>query len=258
MIGRYEPRHAVRHIVLVGVGGTGSALARSIARMLYDMDRRGMHLPKMTLIDPDIIEERNVGRQSGFAPSDVGQSKAAVLSRRFNLALGLNIEAIAAPFDPEDHHTTTSTLLVGCVDNHEARQALARANCLCWLDTGNSRQNGQIVCGSTGDRDRALKALERMPHNDGALYELPNATLIFPDLLEPEPEPETAPDISCAERVAAGEQHLLINDCMATAAASYVWKLLHHQPLHHFMTYVSLAAVRPVGVSAAEIRHYLA
>ena len=85
MIGRFEPRHAINHVVLVGVGGTGSALARSIARILYDMGRRGMHTPRYTLIDPDTVEQKNVGRQAGFAPADIGQNKALLLSKRFNL-----------------------------------------------------------------------------------------------------------------------------------------------------------------------------
>jgi hypothetical protein len=178
-----------------------------------------------------------------------------VLARRFNLALGLNIEAITAPFDPEDHHTSYSTLLIGCVDNHEARRALARANCLCWLDTGNSRQNGQIVCGSSGDRERVLKALERMAARDGVVTHLPSPYLVFPDLLEPDEEPE--PALSCQQRVEQGQQHILINDCVATTAAGYIWRLLHRQPLTSFASFISLHAVRPVVISAEEIRHYV-
>jgi PRTRC genetic system ThiF family protein len=220
------------------------------------MDRRGMHLPKMTLIDPDIIEERNVGRQAGFAPSDVGQSKAAVLSRRFNLALGLNIEAIAAPFDPEVYHTTTSTLLVGCVDNHEARRALSRAKCMT-LDCGNHATEpvGQVAIGSNSNREQVLRELERMAARDGVVTHLPSPYLVFPDLLQPEEEPE--PDLSCQQRIEAGRQHILINDCVAVTAAGYIWRLLHRQPLTSFASFISLHAVRPVIISAEEIRHYL-
>lgn len=126
MVGRFEPRHGINHVVVVGVGGTGSALVRTVARILYDMNRRGLFTPRMTLIDPDTVEEKNVGRQM-FTPADVGQNKAVLLARRFNLALGLDITAFPEPFDPERHPSGHGTLLVGCVDNHEARRTLARA-----------------------------------------------------------------------------------------------------------------------------------
>ncbi|MBN1121797.1 MAG: ThiF family adenylyltransferase [Anaerolineae bacterium] len=253
MIGRFEPRHAINHVVLVGVGGTGSALARSVARIIYDMSQRGMHTPRFTLIDPDHVEEKNVGRQAGFAPADVGHNKAMLLSRRFNLALGLDSTAIPEPFDPERHPNGPGTLLLGCVDNHEARRALARAGCL-WGDSGNHLASGQFVIGDSSDRETVLDALARMETQGGVIHHLPNAALVFPELLEPNPEPGPAPGASCGDLM---DQALLINDAVAVAAASYVFRLLHRIPLTSFISFVSLEAIRPVPVSDEEIRTYL-
>ena len=94
MNGQFDPRHGIKHVVVVGTGGTGSALARSIARILYDMDQRGLYTPHLTLIDPDVIEEKNIGRQSALTPADIGKFKAVLLSKRLNLALGLDSTAI--------------------------------------------------------------------------------------------------------------------------------------------------------------------
>jgi PRTRC genetic system ThiF family protein len=256
MIGRFEPRHAVNHVVVVGLGGTGSQLARSAARIIYDMGQRRMHTPRITFIDPDTVEEKNAGRQM-FTPADVGQNKAELLMRRFNLALGLDITAIPEPFDPERHPNGPGTLLVGCVDNYQARRALARAECTCWLDMGNHAQSGQAICGTSSDRERVLKALDRMEKQGGVIHDLPNAALVFPELLEPIPEPKSDPAVSCAELVEAGTQHLLINDAIATAAAGYVYRLLHRKPLVSFLSFVNLEAIRQVPVSADEITVYL-
>ncbi len=111
----FEPRHGLRHVVVVGLGGTGSHLARSVARIVYDMRARRMHPPQVTFIDPDTVENKNVGRQM-FLPADVGHNKAVLLARRFNCALGLDIAAIPEPYDPDRHPSGRNVLLIGCVD----------------------------------------------------------------------------------------------------------------------------------------------
>jgi len=258
MNSRFEPRHGINHVVLVGVGGTGSALARTIARILYDMNRRGMFTPRFTLIDPDTVEEKNVGRQAAFAPGDIGQNKAMLLSRRFNLALGLASTAIPEPFDPEHHPNGHGALMIGCVDNHLARRTLSQAEGV-WLDCGNhaTDPSGQVVCGNSSDRAEVLNSIERMDERGGVTYHLPNAALLFPALLELEQEPLLDPEASCAELVEAGTQHLLVNDAIATAAAGYVHRLLHRIPLIHFLSFISLEAVRPVRVSRVEMETYI-
>lgn len=249
---RFEPRYAISHVVVVGLGGTGSQLARSIARIAFDMRRSSLFVPSILFVDPDRVEEKNVGRQM-FTTTDVGEYKVELLARRFNAALGLDIAWDAAPFDPEKHGGRYGTLLIGCVDNHLARRALAQVNTL-WLDCGNHAESGQVICGTTSDPVLVRDALEK---NNGVISVLPNAALIFPTLLEPEETITPAPDASCAELVEAGVQHLLINDAVATAAASYIYRLLYRKPLTSFMTFVSLDAVRPVPISGEDIAAFV-
>ena len=134
---------------------------------------------------------------------------------------------------------------------------LAQAECTCWLDMGNHLQSGQSICGTISDRTRILDALDRMDRQGGVIHDLPNAALVFPELLEPDPDPEFEPGVSCSELLELGRQHILINDAVATAGATYVYRLLHRIPLTSFMSFVGLDAIRPVPVSDEEIRAYL-
>jgi molybdopterin/thiamine biosynthesis adenylyltransferase len=87
----FDPHTYIKTIYVVGVGGTGSSAARIIARILYDMERGRKHAPQMILVDHDVVEEKNIGRQALFAPSSVGQNKAVVAARVLSFALGLEI-----------------------------------------------------------------------------------------------------------------------------------------------------------------------
>ena len=60
------------------------------------MQRARLHAPSLVLIDPDRVEEKNIGRQALFAPADIGQPKAECVARRLNAAL-----AVAAEHRPD-------------------------------------------------------------------------------------------------------------------------------------------------------------
>lgn len=216
------------------------------------MKSHNLQVPEVLFVDPDQVEPHNVGRQM-FVPADVGAGKAQLLSRRFNAALGLDIAWDAAAFAANRHANRQETLLVGCVDNHLARRALAEANRL-WLDCGNHSETGQVIIGSTGDASQVRREFGKAVD---IVSVLPNATLLFPELLEPDGDAPVSPSASCAELVEAGVQHLLINDAVAITAAGYLYRLLYRKPLHSFMSYVSLEAVHPVPISWEEIKPYL-
>ena len=50
-------------ILLVGVGGTGSALVSCLASLAYHAEQKGIQVD-LTLVDPDTVETRNCGRQN--------------------------------------------------------------------------------------------------------------------------------------------------------------------------------------------------
>lgn len=71
--------------------------------------------------------------------------------------------------------------------------------------------------------------------------------------------PTAPPEASCAERVAQGFQHLLINDLMATAAAHYTYKLLYHEPITTHITFLDgeCLAMRSQPITPDNLRFYL-
>lgn len=246
--------HEIREVVLVGLGGTGSQWARGIARTLYHLKRLRRHIPRVTFIDPDTVEAKNVGRQM-FTDADIGAYKSEVLATRFNRALGLDISFYNAPFDAERYTAQYGTVICGAVDNHLARRELTKLNCV-WIDAGNHFAAGQVCIGNTSN----LAELQQLRVNGNEITRLPNAALLFPSLLEPDPMPIVTPTPSCAEAVELDAQMLLINDVMGSVAADYTYRLLNHQPISSFLTYVDLSvcySVKSVPISAAELRPYL-
>ncbi|MEO8391612.1 MAG: ThiF family adenylyltransferase [Chloroflexota bacterium] len=251
----FEPHTGISNIVLVGAGGTGAQLARNIARILYDMQTRSLHVPTFTIIDPDTVSSSNIGR-SLFTKNEIGENKASLLARRFNLALGLDISAIPQRFDQKRHlHHPYNTLLIGAVDNAAARREMSAAQCLS-IDAGNSKTTGQIACGnlhSPAQLDQYLKAPK-----EACYRSLPSPYLVFPDLLIDEAQPEQTTPLSCAQLVELNTQHLFINDLVACAATSSIAHLLHRAPLQHWITFVSIdgPTVRSIEITPESIQHY--
>lgn len=257
MSGVFDPNTYIKTVTIVGCGGTGAQVARIVGRMAYDMQRSRKHAPQIVLIDPDTIEEKNVGRQL-FSPSLLGRSKAACVGRMLNLALGLEVRWIPDHVDAVRHFDRYgANLVISCVDNHEARQEIHRVNGIL-IGAGNHTDSGQVCIGNADDPDLVRRFING---RDGKYPYLPKEGLLFPELLQPEPPrpmPET--NASCAEQVAGGSQHLLVNDMMATVVGQYVYRLLHRQPIISFLTYISIGdmpAIRSLPICREELEVFL-
>lgn len=254
----FDPNTHIQTIVIVGCGGTGAQVARIVARIVYDMRRARLHTPSILLVDPDIVEEKNVGRQL-FTSADAALKlpKAEVVGKRLNMALGLDIAWSVAPFDAEKHgNRYGSQLVIGCVDNHLARRELHRAQGIL-IGAGNYRDGGQVVIGNVADLERMRRYIDGV---DGKYAYLPKEGLLFPALLEPEAsasDPQS--DLSCAELVLRGAQDVLVNDWMACAVGQYVSALLRRQPIHTFASFISLdgMSVRSLPICRDELEPYL-
>jgi len=95
---------------------------------------------------------------------------------------------------------------------------------------------------------------------DGKYPYLAKEGLLFPELLDPEPVRERpAPAPSCGELVEAGEQALLVNDWQATVIGSYVYKLLHRQPITTFLTFANAddLVIQSKFINRQELEAYL-
>ena len=261
-----EPRN-VLHLYLVGAGGTGSWLAPHVVRLARLMRERGRNV-EVTLIDPDVVELKNVFRQN-FGTAEIGARKAEALALRYGPAWEVPIRVYATRFEPKmiDLSYGDVGVIIGCVDNAAARRSIAevfsqdtmyydgRSNAapiprLWWLDAGNGEHTGQVLFGAT----RSLKTLRTaFPHFPESTYciQLPSPVLQHPDLLpssdgaEPRPNEtsrsEAETGTSCAQRLWTGDQSPSINSMIANIAATYLWRLFADaKGLTTFATYCDL------------------
>lgn len=243
-------------IILVGCGGTGSELAKILCRTLYHMREARLDIPKKIIfVDPDTIEEKNVGRQM-FAPQDIGRYKAEVLATRFNAVFGFDIQFKSEPFQQAtEYGHYAHTIILGAVDGHVGRQSMSRAEGAILIDSGNHKTAGQVVIGNSNNWE---KVSEQFTNDTTEIKHLPNVSLVYPEILEAE-EAEAKPKLvgpepSCAELLAQNAQHLLINQQMALIAGQYLYKLFFRQPIYTSETSVNIntLAMRSKLISASD------
>lgn len=245
--------HRAVQLLLVGCGGTGSHVARPVAQVARVLVERGTEV-EVVFVDPDVVEPKNVPRQL-FCDAEIGMPKAVALARRYAAAWGVPIRAVHGRFD-EGLLAGADRLrvIVGCVDNAEARKAIAaavmsvrrrdgwmwrgrqKAPLVWWLDCGNDRQSGQVLIGSTTDA-RELAAGWAI---DGFCTEAPLPILQAPELLVARPEETVAAQLSCAELLARSLQAMSVNARVAAEAGDMLMRLLLTHDLKRFATYFDL------------------
>lgn len=243
-------------VALVGCGGTGSFAALHLARLAYEARRSGLALD-LIFIDPDTVEDKNIGRQN-FCPAEIGQAKAYALASRYNLAFGLEIGAIQRRVGQMDlincmRRYNSMLLVIGCVDSPAARREIAGAlvgksrsnRAVWWLDAGNSERSGQVLIGN-GDRLKVDEAL--------GCVGLPWPSVQEPEIVtQKSMGAEEQGGISCAEALAANVQSLMINQAMAGWIGVYASRLLLSRDLEIYQTWVDLqsGAARSVAITGA-------
>lgn len=115
-----DPGTPVLRITVIGAGGTGCALLPMLMAM-----RPGA----LWIVDGDMVEERNLHRQTLYGPQDVGRSKAeAAMARIIHQDRGTQLDAIPRFIDARNVHEllTGSTVVADCTDDLHARMLLDR------------------------------------------------------------------------------------------------------------------------------------
>ena len=150
-------------VVMLGAGGTGGYVAPYVFRLLHMLDRPA----RFVVCDGDIVEPKNLDRQN-FVPADLGENKARVLAERYSTVLGMETEYVPSfieklpdlmeLIEPKEwelnpystKRTKEMVLLLGCVDNNKTRQlchqAFHQSEELIYIDSGNGKYTGQVVC----------------------------------------------------------------------------------------------------------------
>jgi PRTRC genetic system ThiF family protein len=243
------------NIFLIGAGGTGSFAAMNLARLSFEISRIGK-AAQMTIIDPDVVESGNIPR-SNFCAAEIGRFKAQTLAERITLAWGMEVSYANEKLEFEKHIKPSRngfkelTILVGCVDNHLARQEIHRsleesnkyisfnAPEVWWIDGGNGKSSGQVLIGS---ETRCEKA-ENHFTTETICKKLPAPSVIHPELLENQvivAKQANQTRLSCAELVRVGEQSLNINQRVAIEIGEMLTELLLSNNLRRFATYFDL------------------
>lgn len=231
---------------IIGCGGTGSHMADAVAQLWVatnGMNRTPTPLQQIYLVDPDMVELKNVGRQR-FCTADVGKRKAIALAERYALTFGLRMSAIPEKFSAEMLEYGSQHILIGCVDNAQARQSLNEAlnrsgyrASVWWFNCGNWLRSGEILIGSTNLLERVQKAFPA--RRGGICVDLPSPAWMEPGILQPLPEETGMGNLSCAEIALRNLQSATINRCVAAHAADMLLQLLLGQ-LKRFSLYFSL------------------
>lgn len=250
-------------IVLAGCGGIGVWVGMHVARLMrviYESNK-GVNF---TLCDPDLVEEKNLGRQ-WFCDAEVGRPKAEAVARRLGRAFGLNTMAVCEPFDERFLVGADLTVVIGCVDNAAARRSLSETlsrnpedpsepPAYWWLDCGNNRDAGRVLLGSayTNHQMRGAFSSDRK-----YCANLPSPSLQFPSLLVPQPEEAGGREMSCAEMAAANLQSLNINAAVAVQAADMLTRLLVTEDLRRYACAVNVeaGAVKSYYVTPEQVAH---
>ena len=210
------------NIIVVGCGGTGSFVTEGLCRLLIGSD-----IP-LVLIDYDRVEPHNLLRQNFYA-GDVGKFKSQALAERLSRQFpGHRIGSASIPYKADLidglAHPVVQGLIIGCVDNANARRTIAQTLRAgnWWLDAGNSISSGQVLLGNAKD----TTMLEGAFSNDSMeVYRLPIPTWQLPSLLAP-PTREKPDNRDCAEAVASEDQSPVINQAMATLVLEFVNRIL--------------------------------
>ncbi|MEW5985041.1 MAG: ThiF family adenylyltransferase [Chloroflexota bacterium] len=251
-------------ILLVGAGGTGSALALALAGLAYHARQKGVQVD-LTLIDHDTIQSRNVGRQQfGVASALAGDVyKVSDLALRLNAAYGLDVSAWPERYEAGlasmwfNHNTgghSQPHLIIGCVDNHLGRREIARTveafhGRLWAMDAGNEQFSGQVLVGNMTNISQIT--LDHL----GLCSGLPSPYIQEPDLLEPE---GTERPPSCAEMAMMDEQSLMVNRVAAAIAGQLVYNFVLRRQVTQLGVYFNLepTVMTPVLVTRENINRY--
>lgn len=235
------------NVVVVGAGGTGSALLPNLARLHHAMLELGHPGGiECTVFDDDVVSPTNVGRQA-FYPNDVGSPKGALLVNRLNLLMETNWQAVHARVSRTTRFYATD-LVIGCVDTRAARHAILSAcqasGVKYYLDCGNDTDRGQVLIGEVA-RHAVLRKKGEQPI-------LPHVGQLFPELVDASQDAKDETP-SCSMADALRKQSLFVNQAVAIQASNLIWTMFRTGAVPVSGVFVNLATGRtnPISIDPA-------
>lgn len=237
---------------IVGTGGTGGYVVRDLLRYLYSLKTKGDNrIFEVNLIDADVVEEKNLMRQN-FIPSDLGKPKAVVMANRYGGTFGIptyvyermvdrSFNVSNAYSDSLNRNEMASSnaehIVIGCVDNHEARRRIKASvkgkSDTYWIDSGNERTSGQVCVGYLGIENHIgysqVDIRGSMPSNGRVM--MPYIDQWFPEIQDAAQDNAGSDTTSCADRALVEEQNIFINMTSAMNVLNFVRQIVNSEPI---------------------------
>lgn len=208
-------------IAVIGIGGTGSDVLNSLARLAYALRKIGHPGIEVVAFDGDLVTEFNVGRQS-FYPADIGYNKSLVTVQRINYQYGLSWISKMDMFDLhcQNHLDVLGIdIVITCVDKAQFRADFAKyaknriisPETTLWIDTGNGSSTGQVIAGRT-------------LHSDKDEIGLPSAFDLYPELDGMKDDQ----DVSCSMEQSLRKQGLPMNRAVSCVVIELLWQFMRN------------------------------
>ncbi|WP_273390678.1 PRTRC system ThiF family protein [Barnesiella viscericola] len=244
-----NPQHPVT-VNLIGVGGTGSQVLTNLARL--DVTLRALNHPGLfvTVYDPDVVTESNIGRQL-FSVSDLGLNKAQCLVTRLNHFFGNDWQAVPKIYPSNVHAAKDkeiSNITITCTDNIKSRLDMWKIlkavpdndyrdykTPLYWLDFGNTQTSGQVVLGTVPEKIKQPKSQQ---------YKTVGSLKVITRYVRYARVRETDSGPSCSLAEALEKQDLFINSTLAQLGCNLLWKMFRHGMIEHQGLYLNLATMK--------------
>lgn len=202
------------NVMCVGAGGTGGNFAKEFSRYLSNLSIPNTSV-SFTIIDGDMVEDSNCSRQP-YIKDDVALNKAVSLVEAIQDNFDLNsVFSYPVYIDEASDLTAIASnhaqyksfygydgskdidILIGCVDNHRARQAMDKFFYLrpdiIYMDSANEFSVGEICIGAR------VKGIDLAPPR----------SFYFPDILTD--NSPSATEMSCGVINVSAPQHLATN-----------------------------------------------
>lgn len=238
-----QPMHPVT-VLVIGAGGNGSQILQQLGRIDHALKKLGKPGLFVVAIDPDKVSDANIGRQL-FTEYEVGEYKANVLISRLNRFYGLNWYAYPDRFHfdkKQKNDLRGFNVIITATDRVQSRievnewvKKLSKSRSSShedafhfWLDMGNSKTTGQVICGSPR-------------------YKIPTLVDMYPDIKKYEDKDNTP---SCSLAEALDKQDMFINTYISNVAAKLLWEMLTKEEVNWRGAYVNLDTLNIKKIAA--------
>lgn len=206
-------------IVVVGAGGTGSALLGKLFMLNNTLVALGAEPLSVSVYDPDTVSPSNIGRQA-FYEFDIGRNKAEVLVSRFNAFGTVNWTSHNEAYSCYDKYYSP-VIIIGCVDSVDGRKAMHESmkelNNALYIDCGNDSTSGNVIMGMNA-------------YVNSTRCYLPSVVDLYKEQFATH---QPRPSDSCSAEEAINKQEFGVNDTAANHAIQLLWQLFRHGKVAH-------------------------